>query len=283
MSSDTLALLGRISDHFCFPAVPAARLKVSACRGNFSGASASHNTASAAQQHGVIPASQLLPIVSCHSSCKTATLPVDNSSGCRVLSWSSWRNPATCGPGTSCTYGWTIAPSICGEMNLVSPLKAIGLRISLRRKALASSLLRSPPGVCLWSPHQTTRPLRGTLAMAEDSSKFPYCWPSSLRATSTSDIHRATGLYGCVHSWWKPPPQPMITCFAHKTSLRKPGRTSFRFAGRPFFSLSDTHQSAKCFFQGGWELERLNVLGKGMRRCVLLGHHHDLLRGIHHQ
>ena len=44
--------------------MPAARLKVSASRGNLSGASASHNTAIAAQQHGVIPASQLLPMVS---------------------------------------------------------------------------------------------------------------------------------------------------------------------------------------------------------------------------
>ena len=32
-----LALLGRIRDHFCFPAVPAAQLRVSACRRNFSG------------------------------------------------------------------------------------------------------------------------------------------------------------------------------------------------------------------------------------------------------
>ena len=63
-------------------------------------------------------------------------------------------------------------------------------------------------------------PLRGILAMAEASSKFPYCWPSSLRATSTSAIQRATGLYGCVHSWWKPPPQPMMTCLVRKTVLR---------------------------------------------------------------
>ena len=38
-----------------------------------------------------------------------------------------------------------MAPSICGGMNLVSPLKAMGLRINLRLNALASSLLRSPP------------------------------------------------------------------------------------------------------------------------------------------
>ena len=76
MSSETLALLGRIRDHFCFPAVPAAQLKVSACNWNLSGASASHNTAIAAQQHGVMPASQQLAMVSSHSSWKTATLPV---------------------------------------------------------------------------------------------------------------------------------------------------------------------------------------------------------------
>ena len=60
-----------------------------------------------------------------------------------------------------------MAPSICRGLNFVSPLKAMDLRISLRRKALASQLLRSPPGVCLCSSHQTTKPLRGTLAMAE--------------------------------------------------------------------------------------------------------------------
>ena len=184
-----------------------------------------------------MPASQQPPIVSLHSSWKTATLPVDNPSGCLVLSWRSCFNPATWCPGTSCTYGWTMAPSICGGMNLVSPLKAMGLRINLRLNALASSLLRSPPGVCLWSPHHTTRPLRGTLAMAEASSRLPNCWPSSLRATSTSDIQRATGLYGCVHSWWKPPPHPMITCLVRKTVLRKPGRTSsFVWLAGPFSS-----------------------------------------------
>ena len=143
-----------------------------------------------------------------------------------ILPWS---------PGTSCTYGWTMAPSICGGMNFVSPLKAMGLRINLRLNALASSLLRSPPGVCLWSSHHTTRPLRGTLAMAEASSRLPYCWPSSLRATSTSDIHRATGLYGCVHSWWKPPPQPMITCLVRNTVLRNPGAHLASFCWQGLF------------------------------------------------
>ena len=37
VSSDTLALLGKIRAHFCFPAVPAALPNVSACTGNFSG------------------------------------------------------------------------------------------------------------------------------------------------------------------------------------------------------------------------------------------------------
>ena len=175
----------KIRDHFCFPDVPAARLKVSACKGNLSGASASHNTAIAAQQHGVMPASQQLPMVSLHSSWKTAALPVDNPNGCLVLSWRSWLNPATWSPGTSCTYGWTMAPSICGGMNFVSPLKAMGLRINLRLNALASSLLRSPPGVCLWSPHHTTRPLRGTIQYAwrrHAPQRFLWLppWPSRL-------------------------------------------------------------------------------------------------------
>ena len=192
-------------------------------------------------------------MVSWHNSCKTVTLIEDSSRGCLVLSWSNWRNPATWGPGTSCTYGRTIAPSICGGMNLVSPLKAMGLRISLRLKALASSLLRSPPGVCLWSPHQTTRPLRGSRAMAGDSSRFPYCWPSSLRAMSTSLIHLATGLYGCEHSWWKPPPQPMITCFPRKTSLRKPGGTSnlVLLAGPFSSSVTPTNRPNLSSMEGG--------------------------------
>ena len=144
--------------------------------------------------------SQLLPIVSLHRTWKKAALSADKLSGCKVLSCSSRVNPAPWSPGMSCTYGWTMAPSICGGKNVVSPLKAMGLLISLRLNALASSLLRRPPGVCLWSPHQIAMPLRGTLAMAEASSRFPYCWPSSLRAMSTSAIHFATGLYGCVHS-----------------------------------------------------------------------------------
>ena len=100
-----------------------------------------------------MPASQQLPIVSLHSSWKTATLSAVNPRGCLVLSWSNWLSPAPWGPGTSCTYGWTMAPSICGGRNLVSPLKAMGLLINLRLNARASSLLRSPPGVCLWSPY----------------------------------------------------------------------------------------------------------------------------------
>ena len=148
-----------------------------------------------------MPASQQLPMVSLHSSWKTATLPVDNPSGVWCFPEGARLTPATWSPGTSLTYGWTMAPSICGGRNFVSPLKAMGLRINLRLNARASSLLRNPPGVCLWSPHQITMPLRGILAMAEASSKFPSCWPSSLRATSTSAIQRATGLYGCVHTW----------------------------------------------------------------------------------
>ena len=50
-TATSLALLGKIRDHFCLPAVPAAQLKVSACNGNFSGARASHSTTIAAQQH----------------------------------------------------------------------------------------------------------------------------------------------------------------------------------------------------------------------------------------
>ena len=74
----------------------------------------------------------------------------------------------------------------------------MGLRINLRLNALASSLLRSPPGVCLWSPHHTTRPLRGTLAMAAASSRFPYCWPSSLRQRRPLT---STELLGCMAAY----------------------------------------------------------------------------------
>ena len=37
-------------------------------------------------------------------------------------------------------------------------------------------------------------------AIAEASSRFPHCCPSSLRATSVSSIQDATGLYSCWHS-----------------------------------------------------------------------------------
>ena len=77
VSSDTLALLGKIRDHFCFPAVPAAWRKVLACSGNLSGASDSHKTVTAAQQHGVMLPSQLLPIVSLHRTWKKAALSAD--------------------------------------------------------------------------------------------------------------------------------------------------------------------------------------------------------------
>ena len=90
--------------------------------------------------------------------------------------------------------------NLAQHIGSVSPLSAIGRRKSFRRKALASSVFLSPPGVCLWSPHQITRHLRGARAIAEASSRFPYCCPSSLRATSVSSIHDATGLYGCWHS-----------------------------------------------------------------------------------
>ena len=121
VSSDTLALLGKIRDRFCFPAVPAAWRKVLACSGNRSGASDSHKTVTAAQQHGVMLTSQLLPIVSLHRTWKKAALSADKLSGCKVLSCSSRVNPAPWGPGMSCTYGWTMAPSICGGKNVVSP------------------------------------------------------------------------------------------------------------------------------------------------------------------
>ena len=86
VSSDTLALLGKIRDHFCFPAVPAAWRKVLACSGNRSGASDSHKTVTAAQQHGVMLPSQLPPIVSLHRTWKKAALSADKLSGCKVLS-----------------------------------------------------------------------------------------------------------------------------------------------------------------------------------------------------
>ena len=91
-----------------------------------------------------MPATQQPPMVSLHRSWKTLTLPVDNPSGCLVHSSRSWLNPAIWGPGTSLTCGWTMAPSICGGRKVVSPLKAMGLRISLRLNTRASSLLRNP-------------------------------------------------------------------------------------------------------------------------------------------
>ena len=67
-SSDTLALLGKIRAHFCFPAVPAALQKVSACRGNFSGRVRA--TTQLSPHSSTESASQHLPMVSWHNSCK---------------------------------------------------------------------------------------------------------------------------------------------------------------------------------------------------------------------
>ena len=70
-------------------------------------------------------------------------------------------------------YLRTTLPNILGWKCSVSPLSAIGRRKSFRLKALASSVFRCPPGVCLWSPHQIMRHLRGAFAIAEASSRFP--------------------------------------------------------------------------------------------------------------
>ena len=56
-----------------------------------------------------------------------------------------------------------------------------------------------------------TRQLRGRRARAAVSSRFPYCWLSSWRVRSTSDIHWATGLYLLAHSWRNPPSHPMMS------------------------------------------------------------------------
>ena len=109
--------------------------------------------------------------------------------------------------------------------------------------------------------------------MAEDSSRFPYCWPSSLRAmlphplgnwtvwlraflveaTSTTNDHLFSAQDVIVEGRWNIQP---------------------RFAGWTLFELRDTHQSTNFVFYGGGVLERLNVLGKGMCRCILFGDHH---------
>ena len=144
-------------------------------------------------------------------------------------------------------YLRTSFPSILGCKCSVLPLSAIGRRRSFRRKAFASSVFLNPPGVCLWSPHQMTRHLCGVRAIAEASSRLPYCCPSSLRATSASSIHVATGLYGCWHSWWKPPPHPIITCLLLRTSLRKAGRCPSQSCWQVLFAV----QHSRLIYQPG--------------------------------
>ena len=92
------------------------------------------------------------------------------------------------------------------------PLKATGLLRSFCLNLLATINLRRPPGVWRWSSIHKTTQVRGNRAMAAVSSKLPYCWLSSCRARSTSDIHWATGLYLLAHSRRNPPPHPIITC-----------------------------------------------------------------------
>ena len=93
-------------------------------------------------------------------------------------SWKSWARPGGRGcrksfqhfRGTAfhgdnpipSRYLRTTLPNILGWKCSVSPLSAIGRRKSFRLKALASSVFRSPPGVCLWSPHQTSQALLTT-------------------------------------------------------------------------------------------------------------------------
>ena len=49
----------------------------------------------------------------------------------------------------------------------------------LRRNFLAPSVCCNPPGVCLWSPDQISKHVRGVRAVVAASSVLPYCWPSS--------------------------------------------------------------------------------------------------------
>ena len=138
-------------------------------------------------------------------------------------SWSgfiNWVNGKAGERGVPVWYRTTTLYRVFGWTFSEFPLKATGLRSSFCLNLLAAVDFRRPPGVWRWSPSQSTRQLRGRRAMAAVSSKFPYCWLSSCRARSTSDIHWATGLYLLAHSWRNPPPHPIMTCLVRSTSRR---------------------------------------------------------------
>ena len=52
---------------------------------------------------------------------------------------------------------------------------ASGRLSNSRRNFLASSVCCSPPGVCLWSPDQISKHVRGVRAIVAASSMLPYC------------------------------------------------------------------------------------------------------------
>ena len=76
-----------------------------------------------------------------------------------------------------------------------------------------------------------------------------------MEASSTANDHLFSVQDIIAESWWD---------------------VQVRFASWALFELRGAHQSTHFSFNGGGELERLEVLGKGMCRCIFFGDHHDL-------
>ena len=168
----------------------------------------------------------------------------------------------------------TIAPSICGGMNLVSPRSAMGLRISFRLKALASSLLRSALAFAC-DPHTKRQDLCGE----------PVQWLRTHPGSHTAGPHQKRGNVHLLHplgnwtAWLRAfLVEATSTTNDHLFPVFRVGRHCGRLVGHPTsfcwlgpFRAPWPHQSTNFVFNGGGELEMLNVLGKGMCRCILFG------------
>ena len=160
MSSDTLALLGQIRDHFCLPAVPAAQLRVSACRGTSPvRAQPQHSECCTAAWGGhriPTPAdgflAQLLQDRNTHGG---------QLKGLPSTFMEHLTDPCNLGSRRILDIRKDYSAQHMWRYELGVPSQAMGLRISLRPKALASSLLRSPSRRLLMVSTPNNQPFAG--------------------------------------------------------------------------------------------------------------------------
>ena len=132
-----------------------------------------------------------LPKIS-HHNCVTAVMCSDSvgSSSTSSNNNFTWWEGDPHGPSRYRLIIWCIS---CGWTYSVPHLSARGRWRSFWRNSRHSTVFLRPPGVCLWSPAQIFKQVRGVLATTAVSSMLPYCWLSSVSVNTTSVIHRATG------------------------------------------------------------------------------------------